>query len=369
MTVDLETTATGVQLSLTALLVGAGAGQVLFGPWSDRAGRMLPLVVGLVVYVGASVVAAMAPTITVLVSARLVQGVGGAAGMVIGRAMILDRQSGTAAARALNIMMAMTGIAPIVAPLLGSLLVGPLGWRGLLWIITGLAVVSLVATLVVLRETLPRDERDRRAADRETGAWRSLLTVPFVGATLSFAFAMGVLMAYISASPFVYQSVIGMGEVAYGLAFAVNALGMTAATILSTRLSRRYSLRRLAGTSLAISGLGVVMTLVVALTGSDPWLLAIPLFIAIAPLGMVLGNVSAIAMSAVSPRSTGLASAVLGLLQFALAGIVAALVGLGGETTAVPMLIIMLLCAALAASGLVAASRAQGVRHSETVDV
>lgn len=355
MTADLNTTATGVQLSLTTFLVGAGLGQVLFGPWSDRAGRMRPLLVGLLVYVLASIVAATAPTVGILVAARLLQGIGGSSGMVIGRAMILDRQPGPEAARALNIMMAMTGIAPIVAPLLGSALVDPLGWRGILWVVVGVAALSLATTVGLLRETLPAPERTRRRSTRAPGAWRSLLGLSYVGSTAAFAFAMGVLMAYISASPFIYQTILGMSEIGYGLAFAVNAIGMSATTLASNRLNRSYSLARLAGAGLAASAVGVIGTLACVAAGVETWVLMIPLFVSIAPLGMVLGNTSAMAMSAVSPRATGLASSFLGLGQFALAGVAAALVGLGGESTALPMALIMLASAVLAVIGLVVA--------------
>ena len=369
MTLDLGTTATGVQLSLTAFLVGAGLGQIVFGPWSDRVGRMLPLTTGLGVYVAASVVAATAPDVAVLVVARLVQGIGGSSGMVIGRAMVLDRLRGVGAARALNVMMAMGGIAPVVAPLLGSLLVVPLGWRGLLWIITGLAGVSLLASVLVLRESLPRAEREARRTSREGSAGRSLLARAYVGNTLAFGFAMGVLMAYISASPFVYQKVVGLGEVAYGIAFAVNALGMAAMTMVSSRLARRFSLRALSSCGLGLSAAGVVATLVCAVGGVSSWVLMVPLFVAVAPLGIVLGNVSALAMSAVSPRSTGLASAFLGLLQFVLAGTVAALVGLGGEDTAVPMAVIMLASVLLSLGGLsLGRGRGRGRRELSSRD-
>lgn len=160
---DLGTTATGVQLSLTAFLVGAGVGQVIFGPWSDKVGRMLPLLSGLVLFLAASVVAFSAGSIELLVVARLLQGLGGSAGMVIGRAMILDRERGQAAAKALSIMMMIGGVAPVVAPLGGSLLADSIGWRGLLGIVAGLAVFALGTTCMFVRETLPRADREARA--------------------------------------------------------------------------------------------------------------------------------------------------------------------------------------------------------------
>ncbi|MFJ4624749.1 MFS transporter, partial [Streptomyces sp. NPDC088812] len=176
MTTELSTTATGVQLSLTAFLIGAGAGQLVFGPWSDRAGRVVPLVFGAVLFVAASVTATLAGSIELLVAARLVQGLGGAAGMVIGRAIILDRARGTEAARALSIMMLIGGIAPIIAPVAGGALVGPVGWRGLLGIVTGLGVIALACVLVFVRESLPREIRRARAGTARRGGWRGLIS-------------------------------------------------------------------------------------------------------------------------------------------------------------------------------------------------
>ena len=253
MTVDLATTATGVQLSLTAFLVGAGVGQVIFGPWSDRAGRMAPLLTGLSLFLAASIVAVIANSIGMLVFARLVQGLGGAAGMVIGRAMILDRDEGREAARALNLMMMIGGVAPVVAPLAGSLLADSIGWRGLLAIVGVLGLVSLVATLLFVRESLPKSVRTARVRDDERGAWRGLLTRGYLGHVLAFGFGMAIMMSYISASPFVYQDMIGLSTEQYGLAFAVNAIGMVLAAGISARLPRRFATRTLATAGLSVS--------------------------------------------------------------------------------------------------------------------
>ncbi len=162
---DLHTSPTNVQLTLTAFLLGLAAGQLVFGPLSDRYGRVRPLVLGAAVCVLASVVAVLAPSIEVLVAARLAQGLTGAAGMVIGRAIISDLATGRAAARAFSLMMIVGGIAPIAAPLAGGFLVQPLGWRGALAVILALVVAMLVAALVVIRET---HTEERRAALRPT---------------------------------------------------------------------------------------------------------------------------------------------------------------------------------------------------------
>ncbi|UQN28484.1 multidrug effflux MFS transporter [Brachybacterium kimchii] len=376
MTSDLATTATGVQLSLTAFLVGAGLGQVVFGPWSDRSGRMPPLLIGLVLFLGASIAAVLAVDVQMLVIARLLQGLGGAAGMVIGRAMILDRERGPAAARALNVMMMIGGVAPVIAPLSGSLLAEPLGWRGLLGIVAALGLVALVATLLCVRETLPVEARAgrRHAADGSASdgpaagdpaavdsasadasaprsAWSAMLTRGYLGHVAAFGFGMAIMMAYISASPFVYQDMIGLGTVQYGLAFAVNAVGLMASSALSARLASRVSVRTLTGTGLAISSCAVLVILAFTLVGAPPAWLMVPLFAAIAPLGLVFGNATALALSSVPQRATGSASALLGMLQFVLAGIVAGLVGLAGEDTTLPLALTMLVSAVIALGG------------------
>lgn len=362
MTAELSTTATGVQLSLTAFLIGSGAGQFVFGPWSDRAGRMTPLMVGLALFLAASVAAVLATSVDLLVGARLLQGLGGAGGMVIGRAIILDRASGKAAARALSLMMVIGGVAPVGAPVIGGLLAEPVGWRGLLGIVAGLGLAALVATVLFVRESLPREVRARTA---KRGAWKALLSRGYLGHVTTFAFGMAIMMAYISASPFVYQTMIGLSPTGYGIAFATNAIGMVAATALSTRLVARFPVRMLTAAGLVVSLISGLVLLAFSLVDAPAaWLMG-PLFFAIAPLGLVFGNATALALSAVPHSTTGTASAFLGLLQFALAGIVAALVGIAGEHTALPLALTMLASALIAILGLVVAGHDPGAQAAE----
>lgn len=355
MTRELSTSATGVQLSLTAFLIGAGAGQLVFGPWSDRAGRLLPLLFGAVLFVAASLTAVVAGTIELLVAARLLQGLAGAAGMVIGRAIILDRASGAAAARALSLMMLIGGVAPIIAPIVGGALAEPIGWRGLLGIVAGLGMLALVCALAFVRESLPRDIRAQRAESAESGRWKGLLSRAYLGNLAAYAFGMAIMMAYISASPFVYQDMIGLSSAAYGIAFAVNAVGMMAATTVAARLAGRFSLRGLTRTGLITSLAAVAVIVALSLSSAHAVWLMVPLFLAIAPLGLVFGNATALAMSVVPSAATGSGSAILGAVQFALAGVVAGLVGIAGESTAVPLGLVMLGCALIALGGLILA--------------
>ncbi len=349
MAADLQTSATAVQLSLTSFLLGVTAGQLVFGPLSDRFGRVAPLVAGAVLCVAASVIAVFAPTVGVLIAARFVQGLGGAAGMVIGRAIISDLATGRPAARAFSLMMIVGGVAPVIAPLVGGVLTAAVGWRGLLAIVLGLAVVMLVAVLVVVRETHLKERRDALRAERRgssSGA-REMLSRTFICYAASFAFAFAAMMAYISASPFVYQDMIGLDSAGYGIAFGINALVLMVTSVVSAKLVATRSVRAVLGTGLGGVLVAAVAFAVLAVTAAPVALLAVPLFLLSGSLGFVLGNGTALALAAV-PKAAGTASAVVGALQFGLAALVSPLVSLGGSTTAVPLAVVMLAAAVVA---------------------
>jgi len=361
MTTDLDTSATTVQLTLTGFLVGLAVGQLGFGPISDRFGRRTPLLAGAVLCVVASVVTVLAPTVEVLVAGRVLQGFAGAAGVVIGRAVISDVTSGSEAARAFSLLMIVGGVAPVVAPVVGGFLAAPLGWRGVLGIVLALTVLMLVAVLAVVRETYPPE---RRTAGRATGSLRDLGSRVFVGRTLTFAFGFTVMMAYISASPFVYQTMMGVSEAAYGVLFAVNALAIMASSATSARLVGRVPAARLLTIGVAVVATGAVGVLVLAVSGLPAGWLAVALFVVTAGMGLVLGNATGLALQAV-PRAAGTASAVLGALQFGLAAVATPLVSLAGEDTAVPLGVVMVVAVAVAGLGLLVA----GSGRSERVGV
>lgn len=351
MTSDLSTSATGVQLSLTAFLVGSGCGQLAFGPWSDRTGRLIPLYAGLVLFVVGGGIAATAPNVLVLVFARLVQGIGGSAGMVLGRAIILDLASGVAAARAMSRLMLISGVAPIIAPIVGGLLTDTIGWRGLLGALAAFGLLTMTLTVLSVRESLPpQRRRELRSSVRPTIA-SALLSRRYLGYTVAFSFSMAVMLAYISASPFVYQNMIGFSTTAYGLAFAVNAAGLMVCTLLAARLVKKVTPQALTCVGLALSLIASAVILILTLSAQRPEVLIVPMFCAIAPLGLVFGNTTTLALSSVPESVTGVASAVLGALQFTLAGVVAALVGIAGEDTAIPLALTMLGAGAIALTG------------------
>lgn len=372
---DLSTTTSGAQLSLTAFLIGAAVGQLIFGPLSDRIGRRRPLLIGTVLYLAASIGAALAPSLALLVVFRLVQGISGAAGMVIGRAVVTDSYCGLRAAQAMSLMMMVGGIAPVLAPFAGSLLADPIGWRGLLWVVAGLGLIALVCILVFVPESHPRltgkdvtstapadvaTPTDSDTTDTSVDAATGLTSRAFLTPVLAFAFGFSTMMAYISASPFLYQKYMGMGTVSYGLAFALNALALMVVSIVSSKLAVRFRVRTLTWVGLGVNLAGAVLFGLMVMLDAPATSLMIPLLIIVGSLGLVMGNATSLALSAV-PEASGSGSAVLGFLQFGLAGLVSPLVSINGEMDPTPLAVVMLI-ASVIASAAIAASPAKAYR-------
>ena len=343
--VALDTDASGVQLTLTTFLVGLAFGQLVTGPLSDRLGRRGPLIVSAAVCVLAGVATALTPNLAVLVVARLIQGFTGAGGMVIGRAVIADLVTGRAAAKAFTLMLTVGGVAPVVAPLVGGLLAGPVGWRGMLWAVVVLCVLMLAAVLAFVPETRPPSAAPAmpfREAFRKVLAARG-----YWGHTAVFALGFAVMMAYISSSPFVYQNVLGLNEVQYGVAFGINAAGLIATGAVVSRLVDRVSPNRIVTAALAlqISAVGLLVLLVVL--GAPVWTYAVAIFCVVLSNGGILGTSAALAMAHVR-EVAGTGSAVMGFSQFALGAVVSPLVGLGGEDSALVPALVMALSSLLA---------------------
>ncbi|MFC4063477.1 multidrug effflux MFS transporter [Actinoplanes subglobosus] len=328
---ELGVDASGVQLTLTSFLIGMAVGQLVMGPLSDRFGRRNPLIVSVVVSVVAGVACAVAPTLPLLVAARLVQGLAGAGGMVIGRAVIADLATGRAAARAFTLMLTVGGVAPVLAPSVGGVLAGPVGWRGMLWAVALLSVALLVAVIAVVPET----HTPAGGTASFAGALRSVAGSRGYRAPVAvFAFSFAVMMAYIAASPFLYQNVVGLSEIGYGVLFGVNAAGLIGAGAVAGRLVRRVDPARMIRWCLAVQVAATVSFLVLAVAGAPVWTFPVAVFVAVTANGGIMGNSAALAMAEVR-EVAGTGSAVLGFGQFALGAAVSPLVGLGGADSAV----------------------------------
>jgi DHA1 family bicyclomycin/chloramphenicol resistance-like MFS transporter len=337
---DLDTAPSGVQLTLTTFLVGLALGQLVMGPLSDRYGRRGPLVASATVCVLAGIACALAPSLPVLVAARAVQGFAGAGGMVIGRAVIADLVTGRAAARAFTLMLTVGGIAPVLAPLVGGLLADPVGWRGMLWTVAGLCAAMLVAVLLVLDETHPAERRSTGESSALADMRSVVATHAYRGPVLVFACSFGVMMAYISASPFVYQNVVGLDEVQYGVAFGLNAAGLIAAGYVSSKLVDRWSPATILRACIGVQLLATLAFLALATAHAPDWTYPAAIFVAVLSNGGIMGNAAALAMAEVRPVA-GAGSAILGFSQFALGAVVSPLVGLGGEDSALVPAVVM----------------------------
>jgi DHA1 family bicyclomycin/chloramphenicol resistance-like MFS transporter len=355
---DLAVDASGVQLTLTTFLIGLACGQLIMGPISDRFGRRLPLIASAVLCVAAGVLAAAAPHLGILVVARLIQGLAGAGGMVIGRAIISDLATGRAAARAFTLMLTVGGAAPVLAPLVGGLLSGPVGWRGMLWTVTGLCAVMVLAIALVVPETRPAQVR-RHGTDSSylVSVRRVLRSRGYWANTAVFACSFAMMMAYISASPFVYQSVLGLSEVEYGVAFGINAAGLIGAGAVVSRIVERVDPQRIVSAALILQVCSTTMFVLLVLVGAPAWTYAVAIFAAVLSNGGIMGTSAALAMAYVR-EVAGAGSALLGFSQFALGAVVSPLVGLTGEESALAPALVM------AASSLLAGAASRVARRT-----
>ena len=349
---EFSTTASAVQLTLTAFMLGLAVGQFVIGPLSDRVGRRPLMLAGTVLFVLASAACALAPSIEVLTLSRLAQGFGGAAGVVLARAVITDRAHGVGAAKLFSFMMIVAGVAPVVAPLLGGSLVGLIGWRGVFWVLTGLGMVMLVGSITLVAESLPPERRRTGGISTLAHDARHVLgNRLFVGYVLTFVFSFGTLFAYISSSPFVLQGILGMSPLVFSVAFAVNAVGLVGMSALNARLLDRFDPRALLRTGVGMLVVGSALLVVDAIVGPHLWPTLILLWFTVSGLGLVFANATTLALAEVR-AAAGTGSAVLGASQFALGAVVAPVVGLGGVETAVPMAVTMLASACIAAVAL-----------------
>ncbi|MGO4689700.1 MFS transporter [Glaciibacter sp. 2TAF33] len=356
MAVQYHTDAAGVHLTYWLYLLGFGVGQIAFGSISDRFGRRAPLIVASSLCLLASVLVAIAPTLAIMAGARVAQAVGAAGGVVIARAIVSDTATGFALARKINLMVSLSMFAPVVSPLLGSVVVTFLPWHVTLWMIVPIAMVVLIGVLKVVPETLPRGRRHRRVqlADLgrvfRSGRYTSFLLVSAAGSCA--------LLSYTGASPFIYQTVLGYSAIAYGLFYSINALGMVGLTYLSAVLAQRgvHPAKTLG------VGVGVLVVSAFAAVIVPSAALPIVLFAVSANHGLITGNAAALALSEVR-HIAGSGSASLGGAQFVGGGIGASIVGVAGAGSASPFILVLATCAAVAmAAYLIGRSRRGGAR-------
>ncbi|GAB2619059.1 Bcr/CflA family drug resistance efflux transporter [Paractinoplanes abujensis] len=333
ITTDLHTTEAAVQLTLTGTLLGLALGQLLVGPLSDAVGRRLPLLAGVGVHVLASVLCVVAPNLAVLGTLRVLQGLGAAAAAVVAMAIVRDLFSGLAAAKLFSRLMLVVGVAPILAPTIGGVVLNWTSWRGVFVVLTVAAIAILTATALFLPETLPVERRRNGGVTGTLRDYGRLFTDrAYVGLILVAALAFSALFAYVSGSSFVFQEEYGMDEQQFAYVFAGGAIGLIGATQFNVRLLRRWQpVQILTGALVAGAVFGVIF-LLFAITGFGGLAgVLIPLWLVLATVGLAMTNAPALALSR-HGEAAGTAAALLGAMQFGVGALAAPLVGVLGNS-------------------------------------
>jgi len=355
-----------VQHSLAAFFLGVAVGQILYGPAIDRFGRRRPMLLGISVYVLASVTLMFAPDVESFIGLRLLQALGACGGMVVARAMIRDLFDVREAAVALSMMMAVVSLGPIVAPILGSLILSWSQWEAIFLFLALYGAGCLILAVRHLPETLPPDKRSHNNPWQVLGTFAALLRKPrFMLPALTAGFAFAGVFAYITAAPFVLMTLYGLNERSFSWIFALIACVLVAATQLNQILLKKLMPHSVLSLGVKLNLLASLGLLVIHQTESLIVMASI-LALWIGTLPLIGSNGTAVAMSE-SGRYAGSASSIIGVTQFGLASIVSLLVGLLHDGTALPMASVMFGCSAIAAALLLVGrtQAADSIRQSQ----
>ncbi|MDL2226900.1 multidrug effflux MFS transporter [Deltaproteobacteria bacterium OttesenSCG-928-M10] len=347
---DLHLRPGAMQMSLSVFLMGLAVGQAVSGPLVDSLGRRGPLLAGIILFGAASAMAALATNIHLLMIGRFIQGLGGAAGLVIPRAIVSDLYDAKEATRIFTFLIQIQSISPIAAPLLGGLLLGLWGWPSIFWILVMLAALALLFSLIVIPETLPAESRAKLTAGNVAkNYWQVLKNRRFLGMSLSAGLVMGTLFGYISASSFIFMTYFNFSASNYSLIFAVNSIGMILAGQLNFFLCARMSTRRNLVLGFTVHLIFLIALLAAVIIGlNSPLVIGSLLFLATSSICLILGGITAESMYSVEHSRAGSASALLGVLQYAIGGGAGLVLGLVHDGTLFPVALVMTACSALA---------------------
>jgi DHA1 family bicyclomycin/chloramphenicol resistance-like MFS transporter len=342
---DFDAPVAQVQLTLTAMMAGLGLGQLVIGPLSDHWGRRRPLLAGTALYTVLSLVCAVAPTMAVFIGVRFAQGLAGAATAVVARAVVRDRYEGDAAARIFSRVILVVGLAPILGPILGAALlrVGP--WQLGFLVLAAAGALAFVVVLLALPESLPPHAREPVTPRALVHTVRQLLgDVGFTAPAVTLMFSFATMFTYISAFSPVSRDEFGASAEQFSLVFAVNTVALIVGTQLNAALIGRVAAERrlLAGLILALLSVGALAGL--AVTGAAGLVtVTAALSMMMIGVGFVIPNATTLAITAQRPAVAGTASALLGTMQFAFGGALAATAGLTarGEPTMSSMVLVM----------------------------
>lgn len=345
----LGATPAATQQTIAAFIAGVAIGQLVYGPVSDRAGRLRPLFAGCALYIAASVACALADSVEVLVAARFAQGLGACASIVIARAIVRDRYDTLESARVFSWLTLVFGLAPVLAPLAGSALLATLGWRAIFWslVVFGMAVTAVAALRLPETRGVAARERASEEGTLAVGA-RLLRDRRLLGYLLAGSLSSASLFAYVSSSATLFIDDFGLSPFNYSLLFGVNALAMVGAAQLNRALLARFTPDRIAGWALVGALIVSVAFAAAAAAGAaGMWETFAATFLMMAMFGLSVGNLTAGAL-AIDPEHSGSISALTGAAGFGVGAVVAGAASAAHDGTAWPLALTLVISYGLA---------------------
>ncbi|MFG6475203.1 multidrug effflux MFS transporter [Microbacterium sp. P06] len=352
---DFRTTEAAIQLTLAGTMIGFALGQLIVGPLSDKVGRRIPLLIVTGLHVVASLLAAVAPSLELLGAARVLMGMGAAAGGVVAMAIVRDLFGGKRLVVVLSRLALITGVAPVIAPLVGSALLQVMPWRGLFVVLAVYGALMLGCALFLIFETLPPARRQDRGATTVLQRYRNVFgDRVFVGVLVIGGMTFSGLFSYLSASSFLFQGTYGFDPQMYGVLFAVNSIGLVIGNQIAARLAARFGPQWVLAFSTSALILSSAAIIAADQLGLGLWGTVVPLFVFMTSCGFTFPCVQVLALDR-HGKAAGTAASVLGAVNFGVAGLVSPLVGwLSGSEgiTATSMAVVMFGCALIGALGL-----------------
>lgn len=344
---DFHTTTSNAQLTLSLFMIGLALGNLFAGPISDATGRKKPLWISMFIYTLASLGIVFVTNIEVMIALRFIQGVTGGAASVISRAIASDMYKGKELTKFLSLLMLVNGVAPVIAPTIGGIILSFAVWRMVFIILTVFGILMVIGSLTKVPESLQEDEKDSNGIKEMFKNFKHLLATPkFVLPMLIQGFSFIMLFTYISASPFIIQKIYGMSALQFSIMFAAIGITLIISSQLVGVLVDRIERRQLLKIVTYIQVLGVVIVAMTLLNHLSFWILVIGFIVLVAPVTAVASLGFSIAMDE-STKGRGSASSLLGLVQFLLGGLMSSLVNVMGEHNVTPYVVIISITAVI----------------------
>lgn len=347
---DFHTTAAAIQLTLTGTMIGFALGQLIVGPLSDKVGRRRPLLAVTALHVIASVGAALAPDLTLLAVARVLMGMGAAAGGVVAMAIVRDLFGGRRLVVMLSRLALVSGVAPVIAPLIGSALLAVMPWRGIFVVLAVYGFVMLVSAIALVPETLPKARRGAAGGATVLQRYRSVFSDRvFVGVLIIGGMTFSGLFSYLSSSSFLFQEGYGFDAQQYGLLFAVNSLGVVLGVQTASRLAARFGPQWVLAFSTVVLVLASLAIIVFDQLGLGLWPTMAALFVFMTACGFTFPCVQVLALDR-HGAAAGTAASIIGACNFGVAGLISPIVGWiarDAGITATTMASVMVGCAVI----------------------